>query len=105
MINITPCLILIEILMIYWDNDTFTVIYCQTIYQKKIFKVQETKQELNSHPCQALACWVPAVALFMLLALKLPALELEIKKQNWDLCPSDVFVSKYHKIIVIGQCV
>ena len=38
MINITPCLILIEILMIYWDNDTFTVIYCETIYQKKILK-------------------------------------------------------------------
>lgn len=38
------------------------------------------------------------------LALKLPQ-ELEIKKQNWDLRPSDVFASKYHKIIVIGQCV
>ena len=39
-----------------------------------------------------------------LLVLKLPQ-ELEIKKQNWDLRPSDLFVSKYRKIIVIGQCV
>ena len=51
MINITPCPILIEILMIYWDNDTFTVIYCQTIYQKKISNTQrreEIVQELGS---------------------------------------------------------
>ena len=44
MINITPCLILIEILMIYWDNDTFTVIYCQTIYQKKISNTQHREE-------------------------------------------------------------
>ena len=51
MINITPCPILIEILMIYWDNDTFTVIYCQTIYHKKISNTQqraEIVQELAS---------------------------------------------------------
>ena len=45
MINITPCLILIEILMIYWDNDTFTVIYCQTIYQKKMLETHSQQQD------------------------------------------------------------
>ena len=51
MIDITPCLILIEILMISWDNDTFTVIYCQTIYHKKISNTQQREeivQELAS---------------------------------------------------------
>ena len=52
MINITPCLILIEILMIYWDNDTFTVIYCQTIYQKKILDIYNKRKNLKI-TCQA----------------------------------------------------